>query len=135
MSKSFPPLDVHLAFDEREVRCRLTIQQVARLQQARKAGIGTIFLRVCVSGDYYWEDLTEVVYQGVIGGGEFADPREAVAFVNTYSKHWPIEQWRQMAMAILLVAMHGYEPDKGPVEDGEDGNRGNAEAATMSGST
>lgn len=112
----------------------LKLPQLAELQEKRKAGVFAIYGRVmrgrtvidgtpfafAEEGQSFAEDLFEVIRLGLIGGGKgVVDGREisvnavtARTLVERYCHSAPLRDSWNIAAAILLARVEGYDPPK-----------------------
>lgn len=110
--------EVTLAFADADYLFRLPLKRIAELEEKCGAPIGTIWQRVCLTGDYHATDLIETVRLGLIGGG--LDPQEARKLIERYCDAWPLMVWHRHAIAVLGACVEGYDagPDSGEDESG-----------------
>lgn len=112
----------------------LKLPQLAELQEKRKAGVFAVYARVmrgrfvhdgiplavAEEAEAFAEDLFEVIRLGLIGGGKgMVDGREvsvnamtARRLVETYCHNAPLRESWNIAAAILLARVEGYDPPK-----------------------
>ena len=112
-ARQYPPLDVRLFFGDGDYDFKLTISAISALQVKCQSGIGQIYTRV-ISGQFYSQDLLETVRHGLIGGG--MAPKPAHDLIESYSDVVPLEDWQDIATAVLAAATHGYKSDEGGEE-------------------
>lgn len=96
-------------FGDDEYPFRLAIKQLIELQEKRDAGPFRIF-RNMAAGDWYVEDLQEVIRLGLIGGGMSAS--QAVPLVKRYVDDQPLTENVELAMAVLGLALFGPEEEE-----------------------
>jgi hypothetical protein len=60
-----------------------------------------------MSGGWTSDDLREVIYEGLIGGG--METREAAALLKTDFENLPLQQFAPLAQGILGAAIFGVE--------------------------
>lgn len=107
--------EIELVFADNSYLFRLPAKRIAELQDRCGAGIGAIYKRT-MSGDFYENDLKEIVRLGLIGGG--LEPLEARKLIDRYCDAWPLNVWFVHAAAILSACVNGYEkPSEGEADD------------------
>ncbi len=121
--------EVWLEFGDGRYLFKLKLKQIAELQEKANAGIGEIYARVEL-GNYWIEDLYEVVRLGLVGGGKgevneqelAVSPELALKLFKRYGEDRPLDELWTLAQHILRVCVHGYAlPDS---------NKGKAEASS-----
>ncbi|WP_300396433.1 gene transfer agent family protein [Henriciella sp.] len=99
--------EVTLEFADADYLFRLPLKRIAELEERCGSPIGTIWKRVCLTGDYHAVDLIETVRLGLIGGG--MDAQDARKLIDRYCDQWPLAEWHKHALAILGACVEGYE--------------------------
>lgn len=118
--------EVWLEFGDGSYLFKLKLKQIAELQEKCNAGVGEIYARVEL-GNYWIEDLYEVVRLGLVGGGKglvneqelVVSPELALKLFKRYGEDRPLDQLWTLAQSILRVCVHGYalpETSKGKAE-------------------
>ncbi|WP_084398274.1 gene transfer agent family protein [Henriciella aquimarina] len=107
MSTKYRSCEVTLEFADADYLFRLPLKRIAELEERCSAPIGTLWKRVCLTGDYKGNDLIETVRLGLIGGG--MDAQEARKLIERYCDQWPLAEWHSHALAILGACVEGYE--------------------------
>jgi Phage tail tube protein, GTA-gp10 len=122
---------ITLQFADGEYTFKLGMRQICELQEKCKAGIGEIVGR-CLAGFYdaglydineakfKVEDIVETIRLGLIGGNSGVvnevdikvPPHTAKALVDRYVLEQPLQDGWNIAAAILLASIQGYEPPK-----------------------
>lgn len=142
---------IDLAFADGEYTFRLGLAQIKLLQDKCGCGIGALYARVLrgrylvdnvnvgITGeaDFRIEDLHETIRQGLIGGGAGLVDGEVVAvtsikasaLVEGYVIGRPLKESWNLAAAVLMALVEGYEPPK-KVEPGTDPATETADTST-----
>lgn len=94
---------------DEEYPFRLGIKQIEELQEKRDQGPFRLFRALC-SGDWYIQDITEILRLGLIGGG--MKPSSAVPLVKRYVEEYPLTEHLDVATAVLGVALFGPDDEK-----------------------
>lgn len=138
-----------------EYTFRLTMDQITALEDACSAGIGEIYARTLagrytdgktsfvnpLEGRYRYDELIQIIRQGLIGGNSgLVDGRQiavnstkANTLIKTYvhaDRDNPVERAWELAAAVLHACVHGYEP---AIEEAQ--KKSETEEAPESGST
>lgn len=101
--------EVSQPFGDDEYTFRLGISEIEKLQESRDAGPLRIY-RNLVSGDWFTQDIREVIRLGLIGGG--LTDREAVPLVKSTVDERPLMHHVELAIAVLGVALFGPEEEE-----------------------
>jgi hypothetical protein len=92
----------------------LGIGQLRAIQQACDAGPQAITARL-VNGDWRFDDLYEVLRQGLIGSGHFNSSAATELIARLFEQH-PLLKFKPAALAVLAAALVGEEADDAPGE-------------------
>lgn len=125
-------LDDH-EFGDGRYRFALTLSGIEEIQKKSGHGIGAVHRRVLtgvyqvegklvtngMEAEFSLDEIVETIRQGLIGGGSgMVDEREvsvtpalANRLVKTYVIDRPLNEGWELAAAILLARVVGYEPD------------------------
>ncbi|CDZ51358.1 gene transfer agent family protein [Neorhizobium galegae] len=89
-------------FGDSEKAFTLTPDLVLELERKTGAGIGGLSRRF-FAGDFRFNELTEVIRLGLIGGG--TDPEEADALVTAYLPRMAVTELYAVALPVLEALM------------------------------
>ncbi|MEG3086182.1 gene transfer agent family protein [Sphingomonas sp. PB4P5] len=141
MNLPVPQTWIDLEFADGVYTFKLGLKQIAELQTKVGCGIGALNARVLRGrylldgvaiglhneAEYKYEDLTETIRLGLIGGGAGEVNEQPVAvtsivanrLVDNYVHGWPMEEAWKLAATILDVCIRGYSPKKkaDPIKD------------------
>ena len=120
MTAPYRSCEVTLTFADSDYLFRLPLKRIAELEEKTGAPIGTLWRRVCVTGDYKANDLMQTVRLGLIGGG--MDPQAAKTLIDRYCDAWPMQEWQTHAVAILGACVEGY-PVTASEDEGDDAGK------------
>lgn len=79
---------------------------ITELETKTGHGIGALFRRFQQS-DYSFDDVTEIIRLGLIGGG--MDPKDADRLVSTYAIGRPISELFKVADGVITALFFGSE--------------------------
>lgn len=119
-------------FGDRERDFKLTPELIQELERKCQAGIGELSRRL-FGGDFRYQDVSEIIRLGLIGGGE--SPERAQELVGLYVHQFPINESYALAVQVVEAAWFGPQRVAEPVaplqsassEDPDDPNPDQAE--------
>lgn len=91
-----------------EYSFKLAVGQLRELQEKLKIGVGGLLKRV-LAGDYYVDDVREIMRLGLIGGG--TAPLDALRLIENYVDARPLAENLQFASIVLYAAITGVQDD------------------------
>jgi hypothetical protein len=112
---------IELDFADGTFTFRLAWGELAKVQEACDAGPYVVLQRL-MTGEWRLSDISEVIRQGLIGGG--FTPVEATKKVRAYVEARPPTENLSLAQAVLTVGLMGAPEER----------LGEAEAASQAGS-
>lgn len=100
--------DVTLGWADGEYRFRLPWGGLIAVQEACDAGPAHVLERL-VTGRWMVQDIREVLFQGLLGGGMDAAP--ARKLIARYVEQAPLNENVIVAQAVLMAALAGVDDD------------------------